>query len=335
MKSSFSLSVPEPCSRKWENFVPKGNGGFCSSCSKVVVDFTKMSDAELIRYFSKRPSNTCGRFRPDQLNSYFEITRPRVKPGFALLKASILCLILIFFNRPSSNAYASNDLPAVANIMPKPAAHRVSGTVVSKEDGQPMPGVNVVLKGHVVGTTTDADGRFAFPNDLRKGDVLIFSFIGMVTVEYVVNDEENIRVELGMDTYVLGSVEREFVGVLGLVSQNELFTISPSRSYAVKGIVIASEDNTPLPGVNVVLKYSHIGTVTDQNGEFTFPKELEDGDILVFSFIGFNNTEYEVKRTDNAIIEIKLGVWDVMGEVDVTGLYSPRNRFITWLQRLF
>src|SRR5688500_848974 len=52
----------------------------------------------------------------------------------------------------------------------------VTGRVVSKDDGNPIPGVNVVIKNTSIGTTTDVDGNYTLsaPEDAT----LVFSFIG-------------------------------------------------------------------------------------------------------------------------------------------------------------
>jgi hypothetical protein len=48
MKNNVTLSIPNPCSEKWESFSMTSNGAFCSTCSKKVVDFTKMGDSETL-----------------------------------------------------------------------------------------------------------------------------------------------------------------------------------------------------------------------------------------------------------------------------------------------
>lgn len=55
------------------------------------------------------------------------------------------------------------------------------GQVVSAEDGTPLPGINIMLKGTSVGTITDADGRFELPA-AREG-ILVFSFVGLQSIE--------------------------------------------------------------------------------------------------------------------------------------------------------
>lgn len=56
----------------------------------------------------------------------------------------------------------------------------VKGTVTD-EAKVPLPGVSVVIKGSNKGTTTDFDGKYEL--NAKKGDVLVFSFVGFTTQE--------------------------------------------------------------------------------------------------------------------------------------------------------
>jgi hypothetical protein len=62
----------------------------------------------------------------------------------------------------------------------------ISGQLKSNDDGSPLPGVNVVIKGTTTGTVTDADGRYSL--SVPIGSVLVFSFIGMQTREVLVTE---------------------------------------------------------------------------------------------------------------------------------------------------
>jgi hypothetical protein len=64
------------------------------------------------------------------------------------------------------------------------------------------------------------------------------------------------------------------------------------QELTIKGKV--TDEKGPLPGVNIILKGSKIGAITDENGEFTFPKLLSSGDILVFSFLGYDKQEIKI-----------------------------------------
>ncbi len=59
--------------------------------------------------------------------------------------------------------------------------------VLEDEEGEPLPGVNVVIKGTNTGTQTDFDGNYSI--DCNVGDVLVFSFIGMDTKEVVITSD--------------------------------------------------------------------------------------------------------------------------------------------------
>jgi hypothetical protein len=72
---------------------------------------------------------------------------------------------------------------------------------VSDETG-PLPGVNVILQGSRTGTATDDAGNFEFPIKLKKGDVLLFSYVGMESQKVVIKNAEsvaNIILEIDMN----------------------------------------------------------------------------------------------------------------------------------------
>mgnify|MGYP003809187249 FL=1 len=53
----------------------------------------------------------------------------------------------------------------------------LEGVVVDSKSNQPIPGVNVIIKGTTNGTSTDFDGKFKLPK-VKKGDQIVFSYIG-------------------------------------------------------------------------------------------------------------------------------------------------------------
>ncbi|HNS29007.1 MAG TPA: carboxypeptidase-like regulatory domain-containing protein, partial [Tenuifilaceae bacterium] len=55
---------------------------------------------------------------------------------------------------------------------------QVTGTVTSAEDGMPIPGVSVMVKGTTIGTSTDIDGKYALSVP-QTATVLVYSFVGM------------------------------------------------------------------------------------------------------------------------------------------------------------
>jgi hypothetical protein len=202
MARTLNLSLPSPCSEKWSSFTQTPDGGFCSSCSKVVIDFTKMSDDEIVRYFQGTRGNTCGRFSQDQLKTYHIYPPAKLRTGLPLFKAGLLAALFVLTRPSASHAQiqpqqkeqVENDTTTSTPIQ----THTFRGMVRAAEDHEPLPGVNIVLKGTSVGTITDAHGGFEFPQKLKQGDVLVFSFIGLRTKEYVIEEKRDLNVEIPM-----------------------------------------------------------------------------------------------------------------------------------------
>ena len=86
----------------------------------------------------------------------------------------------------------------------------ISGTVTS-EEGIPLPGVNVLIKGTTRGVQTDFDGNYTI--EATRGDVLVYSFIGLETAEYGVGDNTIIDVILKEDAAQLDEVVVTAVGI--------------------------------------------------------------------------------------------------------------------------
>ena len=95
------------------------------------------------------------------------------------------------------------------------------------------------------------------------------------------------------------------------------FTLS-GQDRVVTGKVTSADDGTVLPGVNVVLKGTSNGTVTDADGVYKVTVPVEGGS-LVFSFIGLQTSEIPIG--DRAVLDVQLGL-DVkqLGEVVVTAI---------------
>ncbi|MEQ8810149.1 MAG: carboxypeptidase-like regulatory domain-containing protein, partial [Imperialibacter sp.] len=84
--------------------------------------------------------------------------------------------------------------------------------------------------------------------------------------------------------------------------------------------------NDVIPGANIYLKGDTIGVVSDMDGKFTFPKPLQRGDVLVFSFIGYDHKEYTVSKDAPAIIDIPMKMcYDIKGEVSINHIYTTKS----------
>jgi len=82
---------------------------------------------------------------------------------------------------------------------------------VTDEDGLPLPGVNIIIKGTTTGVQTDFDGNYLIEASL--GDVLVFSFIGLETAEYNVGATNTVNVTMKADAAQLDEVVVTALGI--------------------------------------------------------------------------------------------------------------------------
>ena len=91
---------------------------------------------------------------------------------------------------------------------------RVTGNVTSSEDGEPVTGASVLVKGTNVGTITDVEGNFVLPNVPSNATTLVISFIGMQTQEVAIKDyPDMVRVMLRPDNELLDEVVVTAMGI--------------------------------------------------------------------------------------------------------------------------
>lgn len=106
-----------------------------------------------------------------------------------------------------------------------------------------------------------------------------------------------------------------------------VFAIGLSNSWAqersVSGKVSSIDDASSLPGVNVVIKGTTTGTITDYDGNYKL--NVTDGAVMVFSFIGYATEEIEVGS--RAIVDVQLSAdAKQLSEVVVTALGIEKDR---------
>jgi TonB-linked SusC/RagA family outer membrane protein len=106
---------------------------------------------------------------------------------------------------------------------------RVTGTVISEEDGEPIVGASVLVKGTTLGTVTDLDGQFTISEIPSSSQTLVVSYIGMQSQE--VTAKAQMRIVLKADTEVLDEVivvafgtakKSSFTGAATVVGSEEL-----------------------------------------------------------------------------------------------------------------
>jgi TonB-linked SusC/RagA family outer membrane protein len=161
----------------------------------------------------------------------------------------------------------------------------ISGTVLD-EGGIPIPGANILVKNTNNGAVTDFDGKFTI-NDVTTGSTIVFSYLGYLTQEIVVNDNQELNVTLNPDVAQLDEVivigygtqtKKEITGAVSIVSSETIEALKPTRiEQALQGQVagVNITSNSGSPGASSTISIRGVST----NGQ-NQPLILVDGNVV-------------------------------------------------------
>ena len=129
----------------------------------------------------------------------------------------------------------------------------VTGTVKSKDDGQPLPFVNISIKGTTTGTISDMDGNFNIK--AKRGDVLVFSFIDCKSLEEAYDGQSPLNVMMEKSDQMLDEVVA--VGY-GTMRKSDV-------TGAVTSIKAEALQQTPAAGLDQALQGRAAGVTVNAN----------------------------------------------------------------------
>ncbi len=172
----------------------------------------------------------------------------------------------------------------------------VKGVVTSADDGQPIPGATVVVKGKTTGIITNLDGVYSLK--VPGNATLIFSFVGLKTQEVAVNNKTTINVVLASATEAIeevvvvgyGTQKKSVVtGAISSVKAKDLEKVSPGRvdqalQGRVSGVTVAS--NSGQPGSTATIRVRGVTTFGDGGNN---PLWVVDGVVVDAGGIGYLN----------------------------------------------
>ncbi len=143
---------------------------------------------------------------------------------------------------------------------------QVSGKIVDDKDNSPIPGVSVLVKGTTQGTTSDASGLYQI--SVGSNQTLVFSFIGMKTIELPVNGQSRIDVSLEAanenleEVMVIGYGSVRKSDVTGSVSQVGVQTIEKIKPVKIEealqgtmsGVNVTAQSGAPGAGLDIRIR---------------------------------------------------------------------------------
>lgn len=210
----YLIKIPSPCSEKWSEMTPTEKGVFCSNCKKEVFDFTNTSNFQ-ISYLLDSHNNLCGKFKPEQLNTYYSSSAnsKHSKSGLLFGISAFLSIYTpLFSQNKSTEIIKIEQSKPLSNerIINKKISDtiKINGNVCDDSSG--LPGVNIFLKGYSKSTQTDFDGNFSLnidKNDINNNSTLEISYIGYESQEIKINEKTDfIKIKMVESDYLLGEV---------------------------------------------------------------------------------------------------------------------------------
>ncbi len=142
--------------------------------------------------------------------------------------------------------------------------------------GQPLPGVTVTIKGTSQGTITDSNGDYEM-NGVTDADVLVFSFIGLKTIEAKVAGKTNISVAMTEETIGLDEVvavgygqqkKVSITGAVGSIKNESINRLANSTTASMQGVSpgLTILDKGGSPGrANTTLRIRGITTINNSD----------------------------------------------------------------------
>ncbi|WP_426328327.1 hypothetical protein [Pedobacter sp. R-06] len=234
MPSKFKIQISNPCHEEWAGMQADSNGKFCSSCQKSVIDFTHFTDTELKRWFNQNQGNSCGRFKPEQLDRYIG---GKTVAFFKVFKPSLIAASIFAFLSIPKLGYAKHvDALETGFLQYKQVSEDlemeytfIKGRVYNLE-GIGLNHINIELKNQNIYAETAADGSFYIkikkPRNSTIGE-LIFTSNAFETKKslFLLGEEKEISVVLQhamqmdfINKMVVDKISEQLEGRLGGIS---------------------------------------------------------------------------------------------------------------------
>jgi hypothetical protein len=179
----------------------------------------------------------------------------------------------------------------------------VKGTVISAEDGQPIPGVNIQIEGTEMGSSTDFDGFYSI--EVTQGSTLVFTYMGMMEAKVLVSQStHNIILETsttGLDEVIVvgyGTMKkRELTGAVASVKSEDIVKTATSDFASslqgrMAGVSVRQGNSAPGENAQITIRgitsfqeggsgplYVVDGVTYIENPNIT-PQEIESIEVL-------------------------------------------------------
>ena len=211
---------------------------------------------------------------------------------------------------------------------------RVTGTVTAEEDGLPVVGASILVKGTTVGTITDIDGNFTLSNIPASAKVLQISYIGMQSQEVAI--KPNVKIVLKSDAQLIDEVVVTAMGIkrsekaLGYsatsVKSDEIAAkrasdVMSSLSGKVAGVQISNTSSDPGASNSVIIR--GVSSLSGSNQPLYVVDGVPLNNSSTYSSDGLNSG-YDFGNGANAVNPDDVENMTILKGAAATALYGSR-----------
>ncbi|HEY2726523.1 MAG TPA: carboxypeptidase-like regulatory domain-containing protein [Parafilimonas sp.] len=219
MQKQTSIYIPKPCHEDWNKMTPTQQGKFCSACNKQVVDFSLMSDNQILNFLSHQSGKLCGRFDAEQLQRPLIETKIKKKKSWWMALAMPL-LFLFDKSEAQNNVYVNTDSVVNANATKNslkldpldleyfPSKQiTIKGKVID-ENNNPVPFATITEKGTHNAVAADAKGNYSIIIKANRSDIILNgSAVSFISTDKKIDAKsDSATIIMKKDTRDLGGV---------------------------------------------------------------------------------------------------------------------------------
>lgn len=211
----------------------------------------------------------------------------------------------------------------------------VNGIVIDESDMKPLIGVSVLIKGTAKSTITNVDGKYTIQS--KKGDIIVFSYLGMESEAVVVGANPTINIKLKTSSYEIDDIvivgysavkKSDLTGSVQVVKNDEIMKSSPvsfeqGLQGRLAGVNITKNDGAPGGGISVQIR----GTNSFMGS--TEPLYVIDGVPLTTSnsseTVSFDNNEVTFRNALAFLDPNDIESVEVLKDATATAIYGSRG----------
>lgn len=309
----LQLSIPEPCHENWQQMTPTDQGRFCNACAKEVIDFSTMTDIQVLNYFTNITNEkVCGRALPEQLDR--TLSRPEQPKKKIFWYWNYIVMFLMFFGKGNSAKAQGGIKPATAQLNLNKSIDintalegRVGGVMINNKkiitgkvtdtDAKPVAFASIRIKGTNTGVAADANGAFKMSTEANS--VLEVSAVGFKSTDFPVANQSVLKMILNKSdvTFLGGAV------VVGYSIRDGVNSIPETQKFVALFSVKDLENSSALNYATIIFtkkgadKSNIVFTDTKGNYKLKGIKREESFDVKVEAD-GYEPNEFTIDGSD-------------------------------------